>query len=330
MLNDLISVIVPVYNLEDELPRCLDSILAQTHKNIEVIVVDDGSHDGSAEIIKRYAAADERIKTFFQANGGVTSARMHGVKEAIGEWIGFVDGDDEIEPDMYERLLSNALKYDAQISHCGYQMVFPDGRINYFHNTGYLAQQDKTTALQELLSGSRIEPGLCNKLFHKTLLHSLFHGEAVPREIKINEDLLMNYRLFSAAERTVFDDWCPYHYIVRNTSASRSTLNEHRIYDPLRVKEEILKNIPPELETYAQRAYVNTCVYTYCSLVLEKEYPTASAKKVIRQKLQTSRSWCIGLPKRTKLLADLIMNAPNFFKIIYPLYVRFIQKSQYH
>lgn len=328
MTAALISIIVPVYDLEKELPRCLDSILAQTHKNIEIIVVDDGSHDGSAEVIKRYAAADERVKPFFQANGGVTSARLHGVQEASGKWIGFVDGDDEIEPDMYERLLNNALTHHAQISHCGYQMVFPDGRINYFHNTGYLAQQDRITALCELLSGSRIEPGLCNKLFHKTLFHSLLHGEAVPRDIKINEDLLINFFLFSAAEQAVFEDWCPYHYIVRSTSASRAKLNTHKIYDPIRVKEIIRQSAAEDLRSDAQQAYLNTCINTCHTLMFAGAEHRDDLQKVRSLLKQEKQSFHL-LGKKRALMARMIVGAPTIYKPIYGIYCRFFQKNVY-
>lgn len=321
-----ISVIVPVYNLEQELPRCLDSILAQTYGDLEIILVDDGSSDDSRGIMVDYAHRDSRIKTIFKENGGVTSARLRGVEEASGEWIGFVDGDDEIEPEMYERLLANALEHKAQISHCGYQMVFMDGRVNYFHNTGVTEVHDRTRALRELLSGQRIEPGLCNKLFRK----NLFQGWSMDESIKINEDLLMNYYLFSNAETTIFDDWCPYHYIVRNASASRSRLNEHKIYDPVRVKERILADVCDELRCDAQRAFVSTCVYTYCGLVLERDYPTIQAKCELRKRLKGHNTWLNLLPRRTKMLAVLILKMPVLLELVYPIYVRFFQKSQYN
>ena len=148
------SVIVPVYNLEKDLPRCLDSILAQTHGALEVIVVDDGSRDGSRAVLEEYARRDDRVKPIFKENGGVTSARLRGVAEATGEWVGFVDGDDEIEPDMYGWLLENARKYGADVSHCGYQMVFSDGRVHYFHNSGRIREQDPDTAIRDLLEGT--------------------------------------------------------------------------------------------------------------------------------------------------------------------------------
>lgn len=322
-----ISVIVPVYNLEKELPRCLESILAQTHRNIELIAVDDGSTDGSRRVLAEYAARDSRVKPIFKENGGVTSARLRGVAEAKGAWIGFVDGDDEIEPDMYERLLANAGKYSADISHCGYRMVFDDGRVNYFHNTGTIREQNRETGVRDLLEGTLVEPGLCNKLYHRKLFDGL--AELMDASIRINEDLLMNYYLFSAAQKAVFEDWCPYHYIVRGTSASRSKLNEHRIYDPLHVKEIILADVSEELRSDARRAYMTTCVYSYCGLALEREYPVAEAKVYLRGKLKEHHDWCGLLPKRTKLLAEMIVKMPWIFGIVYPLYVRFLQKRQY-
>ena len=128
-MNHLISIIVPAYNIEKYIGRCLDSILNQTYKNIEVIVVNDGSSDSTGSIIDDYSRKDDRVKPFHKENGGVSSARILGVNHAIGDYIGFVDGDDYVEPEMFEHLLNNALKYNADISHCGYQMVFPNGRI---------------------------------------------------------------------------------------------------------------------------------------------------------------------------------------------------------
>ena len=323
-MADLISVIVPVYNVADDLPRCLDSILAQKYPRIEMIAVDDGSSDHSGKVLDEYAQRHANIRVIHQENGGVTSARLRGVAEASGEWIGFVDGDDEIEPDMYERLLQNALKYDAEISHCGYQMHFADGRVNYFHNTGILEKQDKITALRELLSGERVEPGLCNKLFHK----SLFEGLAMPADIKINEDLLMNYYLFATADQTVYDDWCPYHYIVRGSSASRAKLNAHKIYDPIGVKEVIRKTAPDNLQEDAQRAYINTCINTYHVLMCAGAEYGADLRRVRDLIKQEEGSFSL-LGKKRAAMARLIVDAPAVYRPIYSFYCRFFQKNVY-
>ena len=149
----MISVIVPAYNVEKTIKRTLDSILKQTYSELEVVVIDDGSTDHTGKIIDWYQKKyPKKIRVFHVPNEGVTAARMRGVRAAKGTWIGFVDGDDEIDPDMYEKLLKNALKYHADISHCGYQMQFSDGRIHYFYNTGILVKQEKTEGVKELLS----------------------------------------------------------------------------------------------------------------------------------------------------------------------------------
>lgn len=247
-MGNKISIIVPAYNIEDFLPETLDSILAQTYRNIEVIVVNDGSRDSTGRIIDQYAARDSRIKAIHKENGGVTSARLRGVAEASGNWIGFVDGDDYVEPGMYEQLLKNALENSADISHCGYQMVFPDGHIDYYYNTGRLVQQGASTGIQDLLEGAFVEPGLCNKLFRRTLFACLQCKDAMPQDIKINEDLLMNYRLFSTAGSAVFEDVCPYHYVLRKGSAATSKLNSNKLQDPLKVLHIIQKDAPVQLQ----------------------------------------------------------------------------------
>ena len=175
-----------------------------------------------------------QVHVFHQKNGGVTKARLTGVAQARGEWIGFVDGDDFIEPDMYERLLNNALKFDADISHCGYQMVFPS-RVDYYYNTGKLVLQDQEAGLKDLLDGVFIEPGLCNKLFQKTIIHSLLNSNVMDTTIKNFEDLLMNYYLFRSAKKSVYEDFCGYHYMIRPGSAATSIVNEHKLNDPLTV-----------------------------------------------------------------------------------------------
>ena len=326
-MADLISVIVPVYNVAADLPRCLNSILAQTYPEIEIVAVDDGSPDNSGKILDQYAKQHNNLRVIHKENGGVTSARLRGLQEARGEWIGFVDGDDEIEPDMYERLLKNAKEHDAQISHCGYQMRFADGRIHYFHNTGLIAKQDKTTVIRELLSGSTIEPGLCNKLFHKPLFHNLLHSDIMPTDIKINEDLLMNFYLFSAAEQAVFEDWCPYHYIVREGSASRAKINYHKIYDPIRVKKIILDQCREENLVDAQRALIATCVYTYCSLTTEQG--TKHHRNEVRNHIVSCKEWVKLLSGRTKLLAELTIHMPELLNAIYPIYAQLLQRKKY-
>lgn len=241
MAQETISVIVPTYNLETLLPRTLDSILAQTYQNLEILVVDDGSRDKTAEVAGRYAVKDRRVRVIRQENGGVTSARLRGVREATGTWIGFVDGDDTIEPEMYERLIDNALRYDADISHCGYEMVLSSGNIRYYYNTGNTVVQDATAGLKDLLEGRFVEPALSNKLYARRIWDAVLKNVVFDTSIKNMEDLLMNFYLFREAKQSVYEDFCPYHYIIRTSSAANVPVNFHQLEDPLKVKKILFK-----------------------------------------------------------------------------------------
>lgn len=232
-MDEKISVVIPAYNIQNYLENTLNSVLAQTYDNLEIIVVNDGSEDNTGKILDEYAARDSRIKAIHQENGGVTSARLRGVREASGSYIGFVDGDDYIEPQMYTRLMENAGKYDADISHCGYRMVFPGGRMDYYYNSGKLVQQEGHQGCTDLLSGKFVEPGLWNKLYRRKLFQGLENW--MDKSIRMNEDLLMNFYLFRKAEKSVFEDICPYHYVLRQGSAVTAQLNEYKLKDPLKV-----------------------------------------------------------------------------------------------
>lgn len=232
-MEALISVIIPAYNLENCIAGTLDSVLTQTYQNLQIIVVNDGSKDATGAILDEYACRDSRIQVIHKENGGVTAARLCGLAEAKGDYIGFVDGDDDLEPQMFQRLMENCSTHRADISHCGYQMVFPNGRIDYYHNTGKVILQEAHQGCSDVLEGSFVEPGLWNKLYR----HELFDGlqEWMDTAIRINEDLLMNFYLFRKAKRCVFEDVCLYHYVLRKGSAATSRINEHKLKDPLRV-----------------------------------------------------------------------------------------------
>ena len=113
-----ISIIVPVYNVEQYLERCVESLINQTYKNIEIILVDDGATDNSGQLCDELAQRDPRIVVYHKVNGGLSDARNYGIDKASGDYIGFIDSDDFIDDDMYEVLLSNILEYNAFISFC--------------------------------------------------------------------------------------------------------------------------------------------------------------------------------------------------------------------
>lgn len=325
MSGERISVVVPAYNSAPWLPRCLDSLLAQTYDNLEIIVVDDGSTDDTPAVMREYAARDSRIQAIRKENGGVTSARLQGVVEASGSWIGFADSDDWAEPWMFARLMENALAYGADISHCGYQVVFPVGRVEYLFNSGHLRQQDRQEALRDLLEEKRITPGLCSKLYRRELFRGL--EEHMDPAIRNNEDMLMNFCLFSRADRAVYEDVCPYHYLIRSGSASRQPMNEHMIYDPIRVRQIILDACGPELRDDARRALARMCLVVYGQLTLEKGGEYRQHRANVRRMVAEQMPYLPVLPRRNALLVRMITKAPWLFGLLYPVYAALFKRE---
>lgn len=241
-MDNIISIIVPVFNVAKTIEKTCNSIINQNYRELEIILVNDGSTDNSERIIEALAKKDKRIRTIHQKNCGVTGARITGIMAATGRWIGFADGDDYIEPDMYERLISNAIKCDAQISHCGYQMVFPS-RVDYYYNTKRTIIQNREQGLSALISGDYIEPALVNKIYRAEIVKRVINEGLMDYSIKINEDLLMNYYLFKLAKKSIFEDFCPYHYMLREGSAATSRVNINKLYDPIKVQKIILEDV---------------------------------------------------------------------------------------
>lgn len=173
-MDELISVIVPVYKVEKYLDRCVTSIVNQTYRNIEIILVDDGSPDNCPAMCDDWAAKDSRIKVIHKENGGVSDARNAGMAVATGELMGFVDSDDWISLDMYQQLYDDMIKNDSDISACGVEMVWEDGitqsqrltKRGSFVLNGY-------EAMQAFIEGSWIQAEVYNRLYKTNLIKDI-------------------------------------------------------------------------------------------------------------------------------------------------------------
>ena len=318
-MSPLISVIVPVYNLEAYIQNTLESLFSQTHKELEVITVDDGSTDNSPRILDNYVSHEPRLHVIHQVNGGVSAARNAGLAVATGDYIGFCDGDDEVEPDMYERLLTNLLKYDADISHCGMLTKGLDGKVRYFHNTGVLEIHSREEGLLEVLKGEKVEPSLCNKLYKK----KLFNGFQFEPSIKINEDLLANVQLFQKAKKTVFEDVCLYHYLRREDSASKSAISEKHIFHPLKVREKILdicKYETQKIQNQSEVSYLLTNISIFSLLQTNGGSLYKTNASIFRKNLSQRTNSLPLLSRSSRIHAYLIIYCPFLCKYIFAIY----------
>ena len=205
----LVSVIIPIYNKEKKLKRCIDSVLKQTYKNLEIILIDDGSTDGSGKICEDYARDDARITVIRQENGGVSRARNRGIAEAHGEYIEFVDADEYLDENMVESVISSAKEKGAEVTICGYKQIFSD-RVRAVSETpgSYTINE-----FIPVMARWKLDPLIgapWNKLMlRKAVLDS--HVEYEPRMIYA-EDYDFNVKLFSNISRVEVSDKCLYNY----------------------------------------------------------------------------------------------------------------------
>lgn len=281
-MKDLLSIIIPSYNIELYIARCLDSLINQTYTNLEIIVVDDGSTDDTLSIIKSYEKKDKRIHVIHKENEGVSNARLTGMKQAKGKYIGFVDGDDMVEFDMFELLMNNAKEFNADISHCGYVMDFPDGHSDLYYGTGQKIIQNNETGLKDLLRGQCIEPGLWNKIYKKELIETFINNKNMDYSIKNLEDLLVNYYLFKESNVSIYEDRCKYHYILRKSSAA-TNISRNKIIDPIKV----FKIIMDDINSYNELYEIVYSRYVYTLINNATINPYKDLKKKSRKELKS-------------------------------------------
>lgn len=228
MNGPLISVVVPVYKVEEYLDYCVQSIVAQTYANLEIILVDDGSPDRCGEMCDEWAKKDSRIKVLHLQNGGQARARNKGIGLATGEYVSFVDSDDVIDKKMVEKLLALIKEYDAQIAVCGLRKI--KGKNDFFpaNSLPSVVKYPGEQATERLLYQKGLETGPCAKL----VLTEIVRQHPFP-EGRLFEDLAIVYRWFYEAEYVVVSSDILYGYIQRENSVM------HRVFSSL-VFDEVL------------------------------------------------------------------------------------------
>lgn len=227
----MISIIIPVYNTETYLRQCLDSILGQTIKDIEMICVDDGSTDQSPRILDDYASLDGRVKVIHKENGGLVSARKTGLKAATGEYIGYVDSDDWIEADMYEKLLEALTNGRADIVMCGrfedtgdtYRKVWHGIPAGMYDKKALTEKVYPNMIVNDAFFEWGIFPGVWDKLFRRECLEPFQIG--VDERLTMGEDAVCVYPALLHAECIGILDECLYHYRQRPASMVRQSVN---------------------------------------------------------------------------------------------------------
>lgn len=311
-----ITIIIPAYNVEQYIERCITSVLNQTFHFLEVIVIDDGSSDATGTILDELAKKDSRLVVIHQANAGLVMVREKGIALASGDYVGFVDGDDAVDPDMYERLLRNAIETEADISHCGLCVYWDEVTTEPHYGTGKKMVQSSAEALRDLLQGVIFDVSLCNKLYRRELLTE----SCLDVSVQSNEDLLRNFVLFSRAKSIVYEDFCGYQYWSRENSMSNDAKVVQRNRQVIKVRRIIAEHASEEIYPYAKRLLLSTYVGAINQNYHSSDPQMQALCKECRAELKKEKKNIPYLIRRQQIAAYLIMYAPWLHRWVYKIY----------
>lgn len=252
-----ISVIVPIYNVEKYLERCIESIINQTYKNLEIILIDDGSPDKCGTICDKYSKMDSRIVVIHKENGGLSDARNAGIKVATGDYISYIDSDDYIDTDMYEYMINELEFQNSDIVICGIYKEFEDGK-SYIKTNRSIERLENKEALIRLNSFASFDMAVWNKLYKK----SVIEGIEFPIGKK-SEDYFVMYQYFNKSQMISILPDPKYHYLQRENSISRGKNISHDYIEGSLKQRDFFKENYPEIEFVGNTAYAFSYIATY-------------------------------------------------------------------
>ena len=322
----LISILIPVYNVEAYLKRCLDSLVQQTYRNLEIILVDDGSTDQSGIICDAYAQRDRRIVVVHQSNAGPGLARNVALNICHGAYLEFVDADDYFEPDMVQTLYEGLVIYQADVAACDNKMLIQSGEIVTrnldFHNPQIYEKREPL--LFDLYTGL-LPCEVWNKLFKRELFSQLrFHN------LKMSEDLLLWLELSPQLKKVVFLPQSKYYYVLRPKSlTSKQDFNENAFDDLVVMKklQTVLPQISTRLGNIGEARYYISVVHIMQKFTLfgvgRKYHDRAEAFQAEIRENWRSISTCTTLKAMMKLNLFLIGINLNIYYYIYGVYLKF-------
>ena len=326
-MEELVSVIVPVYNVEKYIDRCVNSIINQTYKTIEIILVDDGSTDSCSKICDKYANEDTRIKVIHKENGGLSDARNEGIKIATGKYITLIDSDDYVEPDYVELLYNLLIENDADMSVCKHFVVYENaGTIDT--GTGNFYNLSPKEALEMLLYGNDFDLGACEKLYKKELFENIKYPKG-----RLFEDAATTYKLIDLCKKISFKSEAKYTYYIRSNSITTNSFNSKKMDLIISTKEmsDYIKNKYPDLEKAANRRLMYAYLSTLTQIAKSKKSEeSVKYSKQIMEYIKTNRKDILKdkkIPKRDRVALYSTIFGYNFFKISWNLYEKITKRK---
>ena len=313
----LVSIVVPVYNIKGYIGKCIDSLIMQTYKNIEIILVDDGSTDGSAEICETYAKRDERIMIIHKENGGLSDARNEGIENATGEYISLVDGDDFVDKYYIERQYRALSKYNADMAITSHSVVYPKKTIDMSTKEEYTDNPEGI--LRQILYDEGIDLSAWGKLYKKNLFNNIKYPKG-----RLFEDSATTYKLIDACDIIAVDSVSVYNYVMRSDSIVNKDFSKNKM-DLITSTQEMTDYVRekyPELSRGCDRrmmyAYLSTLSQLAKSKVDDKKsecelmlYIKTNRRKILKDN---------NLPKRDRLALWSTFLGFRFYRFAWWLY----------
>lgn len=309
-MNNLVSIIVPVYNVEKYISACVESIIDQTYKNIQIIIINDGSTDASEKICKDLLLKDKRIELYSKDNGGLSSARNYGLKFANGDYVAFIDSDDYISSDFISNLMFAITKHNADIAMCKFTSngSFTSGSVPAVHSSEYIISR-----MFDII-GYRFYAW--NKLYKRELFDELKYPEG-----ETYEDIVTTYSLFKQCKKIATVDDVMYFYRIREGSITNSMYNDksHYLFDSINFVMDDLKKNNTQIIDYVTPGYL---VYflSYVNLKLKTGIACELELKELRRQAKNSIIAIVrnkGIFMRQKFILLLICISPRFYSRLY-------------
>ncbi|MBE5962332.1 MAG: glycosyltransferase [Lachnospiraceae bacterium] len=283
--NDLISVVVPIYNVEKYLKKCIDSLIAQTYKNLQIILVDDGSPDRCGEICDAYAKQDKRITVLHKKNGGLSDARNAGIELCKGKYVTFVDSDDYLSEECILYLYKTLVENNADLSICGFKYITESGKIiNKLNSEEVTKVMNQEEALYELCNNILFPNSAWAKLYKIEDFNDIRYPVG-----RLFEDIPTTYKLFFKTKKIAFGNKQLYYYLYREASISKQQFNPKRL-DAIEFIEEMCSDISrkyPRLKSISNKRMLEEYIYAYTSLVLSNIKYKENIKNIFHKIKQT-------------------------------------------
>ena len=295
-MGEKISVIVPVYNVEQYLERCVDSIINQTYTNLEIILVNDGSTDNSGKLCDELAKKDERIRVIHKENGGLSDARNRGIDESESDLVGFIDSDDYIDSDMYEVLLLNLNDTDADLSMCALYDVYnntPEAQVTNKETWKLSSEQ----AIRMVMEAKILSVTAVNKLYRKSLFTDLKFEVG-----KIAEDAFIMIKLLDKCEKIVATNEKKYYYVHRENSITTQKFSTKflNVIEAYEQNSNIILEKYPKLKDVAQTRMNWAYFYVLDRLLLDDNYNDKELENKLISYLKNHRKDILNDPLFTK------------------------------